>query len=492
MIHRDSLAVECRAVRDGLNVLIDGAGSDQDCAWINVHLEQCDQCRGAADELRTVVSRLKDVRPPTAAPADLPARLAAIAGSDSREPLWLAPEGDGTLPSPRRRRNRTLASGSLALMACVGMLFGLGLLLAPSVDEVADAHTTANREFDLSLGIGAGAQAVNAVMASAQGGRLSPTTTIDRPGVMTAMDWRPLSESGALELVLGSVDPRVGYVGLQRVTLAGGSGYVTANVRVAQQPGSPLSVAVHDESGQLINSGVLPPRQSDVVSTLPPSAVRFRVTSGGTIAGQPATLLEAKRADRSLVARWWLAPELGLVLWNETFDASGTLVRSSGFTDLQFTSQPPDGTNPVPLQLSKAPAVVGTATRQMCTDGFNCATSLAGFRLLSVSSDSPINPTVIHAVYEKDGVCVTVLQQRGRLSTSASSDGQQGREFGVSADRSLVTWQSGSVVYTVTTNAGPSVAEQVAAQLPHEQPASMHPVRKSLSGLARLVGLGPR
>lgn len=491
MIHRDSLGVECRAVRDRLNVLIDGVASDEDSARIGDHLDRCDPCREAADQLRTVVNRLKDVHPAAAAPADLSARLAAIAGGDAREPLWLAPQGDGTLPSPRRRRNRSLVTGSVALVACVGMLFGLGLLLAPSVDEVADARTTANREFDLSLGIGAGAQAVNAVMASAQGGRLSPTATIERPGVMTAMDWRVVSEARALELVLGSVDPKVGYVGFQRVTLSGDSGYVTANVRVAQQPGSALSVAVHDESGQLINSGSLPARQSDVVSTLPPSAVRFRVTSGGTIAGQPATLLEAKRDDRSLVARWWLAPELGLVLWNETFDSSGTLVRSSGFTDLQFTSQPPEGINPVPLRLSRAPAEVGTATRQMCTGGFNCASSLAGFRLLSMSSDSPVNPTVIHAVYEKDGVCVTVLQQRGRLSTAASS-GQQGREFGVSADRSLVTWQSGSVVYTVTTNAGPSVAEVVAAQLPHEPAASQHPVRRSLSGLARLVGLGPR
>ena len=488
MIRRESLPADCRAVRDRLSALVDGAASDQDVS----HLRACGQCRRAAAELRSVVSCLKDVRRPTEAPAALSVRLAAIAGDEAREPLWLAPAGDGTLPSPRRRRHRSLASGSAAVLACVGMLFGLGLLLAPTLDEVANARTIANREFDLSLGIGPGAQAVNAVMTSAQGGRLSPTATIDRPGVMTSLDWRHISQADALKLVLGSVDPQVGYVGVQRVTLAGGSGYVTANVRVSQQPGSALSVAVHDESGALINSGVLPARQSEVVNSLPPSAVRFRVASGGTVAGQPATLLEAKRADRSLVARWWLAPELGLVLWNETFDANGTLVRSSGFTDLRYTSQSPTDTNPVPLQLSRAPAVVSSATRQMCSDGFSCAPSLAGFRLISMSSDSPHHPTVIHSVYEKDGVCVTVLQQRGRLAPSAAGPGRQAREFGVSADRSLVTWQSGSVVYTVTTNAGPSVAEQVASDLPHQAPASTHPVHRSLSGLARLVGLGPR
>lgn len=492
MIHRDPLSADCRAARDGLDGLIDEATPAEDRSRVQAHLAECCNCREAASELRTVVSCLKDIRRPSAAPADLSARLSAIAGGDATEPLWLAPRGDGTLPSPRRRRHRTLATGSVTLMACVGMLFSLGLLLAPSVDEVANARTTANREFDLSLGIGAGAQAVNAVMASAQGGRLSPTTTIDRPGVMTAMDWSRVSQQTALEMVLGAVDPKVGYVGIQRVTLSGSAGYVSATVRVAQQPATAPSVAVYDESGQLINSGVLPARQSDVVNTLPPSAANFRVTRGGSIAGQPATLLEAKRADRSLVARWWLAPELGLVLWNETFDANGTLVRSSGFTDLQFTSQPPDGANQVPLQLSKAPAVVASATRQMCTGGFNCSASLAGFTLVSMSSDSPNNPTVIHAIYEKDGVCVTVLQQRGRLAGGPGATGPDGREYGVSADRSLITWQSGSVVYTVTTNAGPSVAQQVAEELPHDKPASMHPVHRSLAGLARLVGLGPR
>lgn len=492
MIHRDLLSAECRAARDGLNGLIDDAEPIDGASATSAHLEDCPDCREAAHELRTVVSRLKETRRPAAAPADLSARLAAIAGGDASEPLWLAPEGDGVLPSPRRRRNRTLASGSVALMTCVGMLFGLGLLLAPSVDEVADARTTANQEFDLSLGIGAGAQAVNVVMASAQGGRLSPIATIDRPGVMTAMDWNPISRQAALNLLLGSLDPLVGYAGIQRVTLAGGAGYVTANVRVSQQPGSAVSVAVHDEAGKLINSGVLPARQPDVVNTLPPSAVAFRVTRGGAIAGQSAILLEAKRFDRSLVARWWLAPELGLVLWNETFDSNGTLVRSSGFTDLQFTSLPPDGTNPVPLQLSKAPASVTSATRQMCTGGFNCSSSLAGFVRVSMSSDSPNDPTVIHSVYEKDGVWVAVLQQRGRLAATASAATRQGREYGVSDDRSLITWQSGTVVYTVTTSADPSVAQQVAEELPHENPASRHPVQRSLSGLARLIGLGPR
>ncbi|MGD8215573.1 hypothetical protein [Aestuariimicrobium sp. Y1814] len=483
MIHRDLIPAACRAAREA----VDGARDAATAA----HLAGCESCRQATGEMQQVLDRLKHCSHPTSAPDGLSARLAAIAGNEADEPLWLASSGAGSLPSPRQRRRRTLATGSVALVACFGMLFTLGLLLAPTVDEVADARTTANREFDLSLGMGAGAQAVNAVMASAQGGRLSPTPTMERPGVMTSLTWTTVSQDQALSMLLEAVDPKVGYVGTQRVTLSGGQGFVSANVWVAQQPGSAVSVAVHDASGTLINSGVLPARHSDQVNSLPPSASWFRVARGGIIAGHPATLLEAKRADRSLVARWWVSPELGQVLWNETFDSNGTLVRSAGFTELRLTSEPPADTNPMPLQLSKAPAVVASATRPMCTDGFDCSSELAGFRLLSMSSDSPHNPTVIHAVYEKDGVCVTVLQQRGRLAEPAEGQ-QSGQDFGISTDRSLVTWQSGTVVYTVTTNAGPSVAQQVADELPHDAPAPTDPVSRSLSGLARLLGLGPR
>ena len=491
MIQWDSLPAACRAAREGLDGVIDGVAPDDSASEVTSHLVSCAACRATAGEVRAVVARLKQA-PAAAAPADLSARLAAIAGHDACEPLWLAPSGDGMLPSPRQRRKRGLATGSVAVLTCMGLLFALGLMLAPPLAEVADAGTTANREFDLSLGIGAGAQAVNAVMASAQGGRLSHTDSIDRPQVMTAMDWRGIGQEQALALVLSSVDPRVGYIGVQRVTLAGAAGYVTANVKVAQQLGTALSVGVFDTSGSAINSGVLPARQSDVINTLPPSAASFRIARGGSIAGHPAVLLEAKRADRSLVARWWLSPELGLVLWNETFDSSGELVRSAGFTSLQLTSNSPHGANPLPLQLSKAPAVVAAATTAMCTGGFSCASALAGFELASISSDSPHNPGVIHALYEKDGVCVTVLQQRGRLVGGPGSGNDTVKDYGVSADRSVITWQSAGVVYTVTTNAGFSVAQQVADDLPHEAPESVHPLKRALAGLGRIIGRGPR
>ena len=471
MIERSSLPAICREVRENQR-------------HDDPHVSGCEPCRESIAADKAVASLLGGLGDGGTAPSALTDRLTAIAGAQASQPLWLAGTGSGELPSPRRTRRRRAMAGSVAMMTCVGMLFTLGLLMSPTLPVISDARESASREYDLTLGSGAGAQAVNVVLASAQGGRLSPTSTISSPKLMPSMDWNPVSEERALELLMSSVRPQQSYSGVQRVTLASAAGaHVVAKVSLAQRPGSDIGVSVRDLDGHDITSGVLPAKQPRGQAALPPAAEAYRLGNGGTIAGQSALLLEAKRADRSLVARWWLSPELGLVLWNETFDARGRLVRSAGFTELSLTQSPPELSG-LPMQLSAAPATVPSATRKMCTGGFTCDHELAGFRLVQISSDSPDNPTVVHAVYERAGLCITVLQQRGRLAAT------RGPGYGISEDRTVKTWQSGSVVYTVTTNAAPGVVEPVVAALPHHAPAGEDPVSRSWAGLKRLLGRG--
>lgn len=470
---------DCRQARRLADEQVDHALAPADEAQLHTHLDGCDACRSHTEGLHAVVGLLRAAALPAAAPVDLSERLSAIAGPHSDEPLWMSTTGTGTLPSVRGRRRRRALTGSVAVIAAMGMLFTLGLLAAPPMPEVSDAPVTASMEHDLTIGVGPGAQAVNVVLASAQGGRMSPTTHVERPQLMTSMDWEPLDAGQALELLGQGLDPTGAYSGVQRVTLAGTSDYVVADVRVAQTPGRPISVSVFDQQGRSINSGLLPATTGE--PELPPAAALFRIAPGGQIAGRATVLLEAKRSDRSLVARWWIAPELGLVMWSESFDSAGRLVRSAGFTSLKLDSEGAAAQDQLPLQLSSAPAVT-TATRPMCTGGFNCADELAGFKLVQISSDSPERPSVVHAVYEKDGVCVTVLQRRGRLVHSSA------KPYGISADRQVVAWQSGAIVYTVTTNAGPSVAQQVAGGLPHDGPVGTGIGHRAWAGLNRLVG----
>lgn len=474
---------ECRRARRQVDAAVDQPLSAAEGEALDAHLDACPGCADVAEQTRALVRTLRAAERPAAAPLGLSERLAAIAGPEADAPLWLRPEGSGALPSPRRRRRRRALTGSMVLVAAAGMLFTLGLLMAPPMPEVDDARAMASLERDLTLGIGPGAQAVNAVLASAQGGRLSPTTVVQRPQLVPSMEPAPLSRDDAMAMLRSSMSASVGYEGVQRVTLAGSHDYVVADVRVAQQPGQSIAVTVLDQGGQVISAGMLP--ADGTAGGGLPRAVRFRATEGGLVTGHPTTLLEARRPGGTMVARWWLDPGLGLVLWNETFDERGALVRSAGFTSLRLTSDVDQPTGGLPLQLSSAPARVQSPTGPMCHGGFTCADQLAGFTLVQISSDSPENPEVVHAVYARDGVCVTVLQQRGRLVQAAHED------YGLSPDRAVLAWQSGSVVYTVTANDAAD-AQQVAAQLPHQAPAGEGALDRSWAGLQRLVGRGPR
>lgn len=480
MISRD-LPAACRRARDLVDQRLEG-DLDATCAEeLNRHLTACASCRAHQEGTESVVGLLRHCAPQCAASERLTRQLQAIAGDEARAPLWMSAQETGHLPSRRRRRQRLAVAGSMALVATVGMLFTLGLIMAPHVPVVANAPQTGHREHDLRLGIGPGAQAVNAVLASDQQSRLPRSRVIERPQLLTGMQPADISRSDAMELLEGALSPLVAYSGVQRVTLAGRRDHLVADVRVQQKPGHSVAVAVLDRSGQVISSGLLPVRTTPL-GVMPPAATTFTRVPGGVIAGHSTELLEAKRSDRSLVARWWLVPELGLVAWNETFDSAGRLVRSAGFTSLAVTSPASSGrTQQVPLQLSSAPAV-SAPTRAMCGGGFNCSARLAGFRLVQISTDSPTRPTVVHAVYARGDVWVTVMQQRGRLGST------DGAGYGVSPDRCSLVWQSGDVVYTVTTDAGPSVGARVAADLPHHEPAGSGPISRSWAGLSRLVG----
>jgi hypothetical protein len=80
---------------------------------------------------------------------------------------------------------------------------------------------------------------------------------------------------------------------------------------------------------------------------------RLSATRGTSVAGRSATLVTATRDDSPLVAaRWWIDDATGIVLWEETYDKSGSL-------DLSFGSG---------LCLS----AVRTASWSICRRGWPC------------------------------------------------------------------------------------------------------------------------
>lgn len=469
----------CRAVSAHLSAFRDGALNEVEHARVQRHVEHCEHCSTLIAQQQAVCGLLARV-PQRQASSALADRLTSIAGGSASQPLWLSSPSSGRLPSPRavRRKAAAVSSGTL-LMACM-VLLAVGMAMAPTLPLINDADARASREYDVATGFGAISTAITAVLAM-PAGAFDSSEQVASPHVLSSTTMQPISVEQGLAMLAGTGDPAVAYVGTERVVLGSNKDFITATVDVAQRPGGSLALQVRGRGGAVLTNGlVVDQPESDPV--LPGGSTGFRLGDGGQITGQVTELLEAHRADGSLVARWWISSGLRLVLWAESFDPDGRLVRSAGFTSLTTGSESLTQDSLTALQLSAAPAKVEQASGQMCGNDFSCATELAGMQLLELSTDSPTHPQVVHAVYGKGSLRVSVVQQRGRLA------GDQNARYGLAQERTVQTWQSGTVVYTVTTNAGPELSAQVAAQLPHLAPASTGTWHRCISGLEQLFG----
>ncbi len=469
----------CRAVSGHLSAYTDGALNPVEHQRVQAHLDQCQECTTRLGQQQELCGLLAGASRTEASTA-LTDRLTSIAGGSSDAPLWLSQHCSGRLPSPRaaRRKAAAVSSGTL-LIACM-VLLAVGLAMAPNLPVIADADSRASREYDVSTGFGAIASAITAVLA-VPADEFQASTQVSSPHVLSSTTPQPISAEQGLAMLSGTGDPSQSYAGTQRVVLGSGTDFITATVDVAQQPAGPVALRVRGRDGAVVTSGlVMQPTTTDPV--LPAGSTGFRLGAGGQICGQPVSLLEAHRADGSLVARWWISPTLHLVLWAESFDPDGHVVRSAGFTSLDVGADAAMGESWSALQLSAAPAKVTTLAGPVCGNGFSCAAHLGDLQLIELSTDSPTHPRVVHAIYGQGALRVSVVQQRGQLA-----QGQQ-PSYGVAAERVVHTWQSGSVVYTLTTNANPELASALVAQLPHLSPIGTGTWDRCRSGLSQLFG----
>lgn len=195
-----------------------------------------------------------------------------------------------------------------------------------------------------------------------------------------------------------------------------------------------------------------------------------------TIAGRPTDVVEARRPDGTLAARFWLDRSTGLLLRRDLVGADGKLVTSTTFTALRLGKQ---AVGPLPPLATDAWS--GTlddsqlAARR--TDGCTCALVLPdGLSLLHarVSGDGADNggsPDVVHLLYS-DGLSeVSVFDQVGQLdpdSDALISKGFKRTTYGgvPVLERAVVAggpdaisewvWQCGSSVVTMVAPAAPS------------------------------------
>jgi hypothetical protein len=187
---------------------------------------------------------------------------------------------------------------------------------------------------------------------------------------------------------------------------------------------------------------------------------KYEVVSGvgGVIAGQPTTLLEARRdTDGRLVERFWIGEVSGLVLRRDSFDERETRRRSSGFATISMVPRsadaPAEASAQEEIDHSEGPRVVSDVEppyRDPSSAG-------DGFRLVA-RWEHPND--VVQLSYSDGLLTASVFEQRGRLNWDSLP--RQGRAGQVNGDPAVayslpqgeaVVWERAGIVYTAVGDA---------------------------------------
>jgi len=307
-----------------------------------------------------------------------------------------------------------------------------------------------------------------------------------------------------------------GYTGTQVVSTWTPGGTSTCVLEIRQVPGGARTVTVLPTTSGTHSGSTWP---MDLAAFSGPmldalaAAYRLRVvgdsTVASTVAGRPATVVAAFRADRAAdaagqraarggereVARMWLDRDTGLMVRQDVRDADGRLYRMAAFVDFRPTTR-------VDAVATAAAAVSGSPgwreedpadLRRWRSAGWPVPPRLGEtFRLLDVRQMSAGGP-VLHLTYGDGLSVVSVFLQQGRLDAGSLAGFREQRWNGspvrvADGVPQRVVWQGGRTVITVIADAPPAELPGLLRALPRDDGAdagAMATLRRGLSSLVR-------
>jgi negative regulator of sigma E activity len=222
------------------------------------------------------------------------------------------------------------------------------------------------------------------------------------------------------------------------------------------------------------------------------STYDVQLAGGAEIIGRPTVLVEARRPDRTLAARFWIDRATGLLLQRHLFTMDGRdLVRATVYTTLRiergdFLSHLPP-TLPDPSVESLGTGGAG----QLRAEGWNCADRLPdSLKLYGVHRDAEGS---VQLSYSDGLFTVSVFEQRGRLDPAAlagytattTTDGAPVYvRYGMP---SYAVWSSDGIVYTLVGDIPYDVMARVVAAFPHDVPDPAGAIDRIGNGLAKMT-----
>jgi sigma-E factor negative regulatory protein RseB len=193
---------------------------------------------------------------------------------------------------------------------------------------------------------------------------------------------------------------------------------------------------------------------------------------------RPAQVVEARRADGSLAAEYWLDTATKLPLKRLVYSDSRQLISVGSFNDVTIgagTAAPAFAGGPQPKatvwSYPIAPAQLFAFSRQ----GWVVPPVLPGGLTLFTGGETftPTGP-VLDLAYSDGLYVVSVFEQRGKLAAKLA--GWQKTKvagevvYAATADQQSLTWSSRDVVYTLIADAPSQTVNAAVGKLPHDEP----------------------
>lgn len=280
---------------------------------------------------------------------------------------------------------------------------------------------------------------------------------------------------------------RMPYQGTQFISTWSRSGATTVLVEVEHLPDHGTILRILDTTagpGSMMYESDAP--QADVtlagLPTLPGGtlgllAEHYRVVAAGkgAVAGRSTWVVEARRGDGSVAARYWVDRTSGLMLRREVLDRRGRVVRASAFIDLRLDASlwvghlPPTMPSPDGSRLSQGDLSSLRVHGWTAPAGFPC-----GLTLYDARRNTSPRGDVLHLSYSDGVSTMSLFVQKGTLDTS-ELDGWRETNLGGhtvylrDTVPQRVVWAGHGQVYTLLADAPPEMVENVVATLPHDQ-----------------------
>jgi sigma-E factor negative regulatory protein RseB len=289
---------------------------------------------------------------------------------------------------------------------------------------------------------------------------------------------------------------RVSYQGAEMVSAWGAAGDTTVIANIWHQSGgdtlvqsaaagtAPVSQAqqpsVSDDTDSHAPEGVL--GVTGQLVALLAAHYDLAYLGPGSADSRPAQVVEARREDGSLAARFWLDQVTKLPLRREVFDSSAHLVSEDVFIDLKVGAAAA-GTGPAAPAAPAAPAKsAAPGTRLAAVDltqlrarGWPVPAALPGGLSLFEAGAAPTRSGQVLDLGYSDGLSVvSVFMQRGILPAKLagwqkiSLDGRD--VYTGRPDQRSITWEGRGFVFTIMADAPAATLDKAVDTLPYNKP----------------------